>query len=168
MARAVGLGMLDEDIVVALLFAVHEVEAVGSQLAPLALHADNDVVPHMAATEGDGAHAQACVAAEGDAGLGESLRRGVEVLQAVELEAGPLFDVDFQQLRRRAAEGLTLHLLHEPGIVRHHHAHLRAARHGQPLRVGLGRQPPAVAPYIGKLVFSNHNLTLNTELNTKH
>ena len=152
-----GFGVLDEDVVVASLLAVDEVEAVGRKLAAFALHADDDVVAHVAASEGDGAHAQAGVALHDDAGLGEGFGWSVEILQAVQLEAGALLDVDLQQLGGRAAAGLAVHLLSKPGIVGDDHAQGGAVSHRQLLCDGVGGQLPAVAPDIGQLVFAYHS-----------
>ena len=82
--------MLDEDVVVTFLFAVYEIETVGFEVATFAFHADDDVVAHMLAVEGDGAEVESGSCLHDDFEVSEFL--AVQILEAVKLHFSSFLD----------------------------------------------------------------------------
>ena len=115
----------------------------------------------MAAAKGDGVHPQACIALQGDGGLGDAGGRGEGTLQAVELHIGTFAHIEPQAHVGQQQVGLAVaaeqrHIL----AVAEHHPQLASGLDSQ--LADLARRSPVVAPNIGQLVFPNHNL------NSKH
>ena len=148
-AVAVGLGVFHEDVVVALLLAVYQVQSVGLDVAVFAVHAYLDVVAHVAPAEGDGVHAQLCPLLHSHLGGGDVFAGGIHALQAVELERTVFGRVDLQQGCRGHAHGFAVEHLDYPGVVGDDDAERSALRHRQQLWGGVGRHLPLVAPGVG-------------------
>ena len=105
-AGAVGSGVLDKDVVVALLVAVEEVETAGIEGCTFALQADDDVVAHVLSAEGDGGDGCVGIAVEEEGGVGELLCWGGHTLQTVETEVGALGEVDLEVVEVGGEEGV--------------------------------------------------------------
>lgn len=57
-ARAIGIGVFHEDIVVALLVAINKIEATGIKVAVFPLHTHYNIIAHMVGPKSDGAKAK--------------------------------------------------------------------------------------------------------------